>query len=297
MRNLLSITGEETLFAKDSSYDRKTREFFHWLDAHCKEILALPEYRWLQEIDSVLPPNIHELDPDIRSAVEVFNCVPGVTIQFSCQGVSGKVRFQEYDLLTVSSHREYGFISFSALRPYAHDAIIALLPLYPNITTDPIPHNFTLQLVLRSTGDNLSFRKELLELAHRVLEQMEGDWHSTPQTHHISRWQDTIYPEYCPRTSVPGGILSSRLDWLCQPEQIERTLHLLFYLNHWAKAREHLLYDDRQGLYKVKAVMLQQAYKVGAIRPVAYIDGSEPFARDYSYDVAIAIVAEVFTDW
>src|SRR5205823_5398059 len=70
----------------------------------------------------------------------------------------------------------------------------------------------------------------------------------------------------------------------------------LFYLNHWAKAREHLLYDDRQGLYKVKAVMLQQAYKVGAISPVAYIDGSEPFARDYSFDVAIDIAAEVFTD-
>jgi len=93
MRNLLSITGEETLFAKDSSYDHKTREFFHWLDAHCEEILALPEYKWLQEIDSALAPNIHELDPDIRPAVELLNCVPGVTIQFSCQGVSGKVRF------------------------------------------------------------------------------------------------------------------------------------------------------------------------------------------------------------
>ena len=78
--------------------------------------------------------------------------------------------------------------------------------------------------------------QELLELAHRVLEQMEGDWHSTPQTHHIFRWQDTIYPEYCPRTSVPGGILSSRLAWLCQPEQIERTLHLLFYLNQDRKS-------------------------------------------------------------
>ncbi len=296
MRNLLSITGEERLFTKDSSYDRKAREFFHWLDVHCEEILALPECQWLQEIDSVLPPNVHELDPDIGPAVELFNCVPGVTIQFSCQGVSGKVHFQEYDLLTVSSHREHGFVSFSALSPYAHDAIIALLPSYPNITTDPIPYNFALQLVLRSTGDNLSFRKELLELAHHVLEQIEGDRHSTSQTHHISRWQDTIYPEYCPRTFAPGGILPSRLDWLCQSEQIEQTLHLLFYLNHWAKAREHLLYDDRQGLYQVKTVVLQQAYKVGAISPVTYIDGSETFACDYSFDVAIDIAAEVFTD-
>jgi len=296
MRNLLSIAGEEILFAKDSSDDRKTREFFHWLDAHCEAILALPEYQRLQEIDNVLAPNVHELDPDIRLAVDLFNRVPGVTIQFSCQGVSGKVRFQEYDLLTISSHREHGFVSFSALGPYAHDAIIALLPSYSNITTDPIPYNFALQLVLCSTGDNLSFRRELLELAHRVLANVEEGWHSASQTRHISRWQDTIYPEYCPRTSALSGIIPSRLDWLCQPEQIERTLHLLFYLNHWAKAREHLLYDDRQGLYEVKAAVLQQAYKVGAISPVAYIDGSEAFARDYSFDVAIDIATEVFTD-
>jgi hypothetical protein len=150
--------------------------------------------------------------------------------------------------------------------------------------------------VLRSTGDNLAFRKELLELASRVLEHVEGGQHSASQTYHISCWQDTIYPEYCPRTSAPGGILPSRLDWLCQPAHIERTLHLLFYLNHWAKAREHLLYGDRQGLYEVKSVVLQQAYKVGAVDPVAYIDGSEAFARDYSYGVAVDIATEVFID-
>jgi len=187
--------------------------------------------------------------------------------------VSGKIRFQGYDLLTVSSHREYGFISFTRLSPYAHDAIIDLLPLYSHITTDPIPHNNALQFVLRSTGDNLAFRKELLELAHQALEQLKGERLSISQTHQISRWHDTIYPEYCPRTSASGGILPSRLKWLCQPEQIEQTLHRLFYLNHWAKAREYLLYDDRQGLYEVKTVVLQQAYMVGAINPIAYLDG------------------------
>lgn len=321
IRNLLSITGEEILFAKDSSYHCTTREFFHWLDVHCEEILALPEYQRIQEIDSVLAPNVNELDPDIRQAVDFFNLVQGVTIQFSCQGVSGKVHFQGYDLLTVSSHREYGFISFSELGPYAHDAIIALLPSYTSITTDPIPYNFALQLVLRSTGDNLTFRKQLLELArsvvanmeasihsmwvmnnkiptlnHRVVENMEKGYNSPPQARHISRWQDTIYPEYCPRTSAPGGIIPSRLDWLCQPEQIEQTLHLLFHLNHWAKAREYLLYDDRQGLYGVKAVVLQQAFRVGAISPIAYIDGLEAFARNYFFDIAIDIAAENFAE-
>ena len=116
------------------------------------------------------------------------------------------------------------------------------------------------------------------------------------QTRHISCWQDTIYPEYCPRTSAPGGIIPSRLDWLCQPEQIERTLHLLFHLNHWAKAREHLWYDDRQGLYKVKAVVLQHAYKCGAVSPIAYIDGSDSFGCNYSLDMAIDIATEIFVE-
>ncbi len=312
VRNLLSIIGEDS-----SCYDRKVRKFFHWLDAHCEEILALPEYQRLQEVDSGLDPHMHELDPEIRLAVDFFNLIPGVTVHFSCQGVSGKVHFQGYDLLTVSSHREYGFVSFSELGPYAHDAIIALLPLYPHITTDPVPYHSVLQPVLRSTGDNLAFRKELLELVrrvvadleasihsvwmadnkvptsnHQVVENMEQIYSSPPQARHISRWQDTIYPECCPRISAPGGIIPSRLDWLCQPEQIERTLHLLFHLNHWAKAREHLLYNDRHGLYKVKAIVLQQAYKCGAICPVAYIDGSETFGCNYSFDIAIDIATE-----
>ncbi len=65
------------------------------------------------------------------------------TAKYISGHLSGKVRFQQYDLLIVSSHREYGFVSFSALGPYAHDAIVALLPSYPHITTDPIPYNFS----------------------------------------------------------------------------------------------------------------------------------------------------------
>jgi hypothetical protein len=323
MRNLLSIAGEELLFAKDSSYDHKARKFFHWLDVHCEEILALPEYQRLQEIDNVHVPNTHDLDPEIKLVVDYFNLIPGVTTQFSCQGVSGKVHFQDYDLLTVSPHREYGFVSFSALGPYAHDTIIALVSSYSNITIDPMPCNYALQLVLRSTGDNLSFRQELLTLArcvvtnmeaaihsmwtetvdskispstHRIVADMEEGYGSPPQSHHISRWQDTIYPEYYPRTSAAGGIIPSRLDWLCQPEQIEHTLYLLCHLNHWAKAREHLLYADRQGLYEVKAAVLQEAYKVGFLRPIAYIDGSSSFALNYAFEMAIDIATEVFTE-
>ena len=153
---------------------------------------ALPEYQRLQEIDNVHVPNIHHLDPEIKLAVDYFNLIPGVTIQFLCQGVSGKVHFQDYDLLTVSPHREYGFVSFSALGPYAHDAIIALVPSYPNITIDPMPCNYALQLVLRSTGDNLSFRQELLTLARCVVTNMEAAIHSM--------WTETVDSKISPST-------------------------------------------------------------------------------------------------
>lgn len=96
--------------------------------------------------------------------------------------------------------------------------------------------------------------------------------------------------------SAPGSIPPSRLAWLCQPAQIERTLHLLFSLNHWAKAREQLLYVDRQGLYKVKAAVVQQAVAAELINPAAYVDGSVAFARDYSFDLAVDMATEVFLD-
>jgi len=73
---------------------------------------------------------------------------------------------------------------------------------------------------------------------------------------------------------APGGIPRARLAALCQPERIERTLYLLCSLNLWAKARERLLYADRQGLYRVKAALVRQAFVAGLLSPVSYIDGS-----------------------
>lgn len=93
---------------------------------------------------------------------------------------------------------------------------------------------------------------------------------------------DTLYNAGCGDAPAPGGIPRARLAWLCQPEQIERTLRLLSSLNHWAKARERLLYADRQGLYRVKAALVQQAFAAGLISPVSYTDGSaalDLFAR------------------
>jgi hypothetical protein len=75
----------------------------------------------------------------------------------------------------------------------------------------------------------------------------------------------------------PAAIFPSRLEWLCQPEQIERTLLLIYYLNFWKKAHQQLLYVDRQGLYEAQAFVLEQATKVGVVQATVYLDGTHRF--------------------
>ena len=179
VRNLLAQIGKDALLSNERNYDCKAREFFRWVDAHVEEIQALPEYQRLKQEDSAFQPSAGELDPLIRQAVEALNRIPGVTTQFSCQGVSGKVRFGGRELLVVSPHEEYAYVSFSELRWPAKDAICALLPLFPSIIIARIPYNFALRCVLRSTGDNLRFRTELVELAERVLASVEALWSLT----------------------------------------------------------------------------------------------------------------------
>ncbi len=88
------------------------------------------------------------------------------------------------------------------------------------------------------------------------------------------------------------GLTPSQLEQLCQPEQLERTLYLLFNMNHWAKAREQLFFVDRQGLYAVKAALLRQAYAIGAIEATAYIDGTPGFGKDIALAIAADVAAE-----
>lgn len=75
----------------------------------------------------------------------------------------------------------------------------------------------------------------------------------------------------------PGAIFPSRLEWLCQPEQIEHTLRLIYYLNAWKKARQQLLYADRQGLQEIQALIVEQATKMGMIQAILYLDGTRHF--------------------
>ena len=89
-----------------------------------------------------------------------------------------------------------------------------------------------------------------------------------------------------------AGLTLAHLEELCQPEHLERTLCLLFYMNHWAKEREHLFFADRQGLYEVKAVLLHYLYATGAIEAVAYIDGIQGFGKEIDIAIAADLAAE-----
>src|SRR6266566_6004885 len=295
VRNLLAVVGEDALLSSAQDDDRQVRDFFRWVDAHVEEILASPAYQRLKEEDSVFEPSAGELDPLIRPAVQALNRIPGVTTRFSCQGVSGKVRFQGRELLVVSPHEEYAYVSFSEQGQPARDAIAALLPSFPSVTNARVPCSFALGSVLRSTGDNLRFREELVELAERVLAGVDiwGALPSESGSPPAGSATAAVGPHDGP---APGGISPSRFAWLCQQERIERTLHLLFFLNHWAKARERLLYADRQGLYRVKAAVVQQAFAAGLVSPVSYVDGSPGFAREFSLDLAADIATEVFIE-
>ena len=170
LRNLFTLFGEYFHPTNANEYENKAHDFFYWINEHYAEILALPAYQRLQQIDNAFIANATELDPFIRPAVELLNRIPGVTTRFSCQGVSGKVQFQGRDLLVVSEHGEHAYVSFAKLEQPAKKTIEELLPHFPAITDVQIPGNFALLSVLRSTGDNLRFRAELVELAKCVLE-------------------------------------------------------------------------------------------------------------------------------
>ncbi|GCE26511.1 hypothetical protein KDA_19950 [Dictyobacter alpinus] len=279
-RNLLSVVGEQALLANDGSYMRLAREFFRWLDLHLEEILNHPEYQHLNKLDSIDKTSTHESDTYIRPAIELFKTLPGIAIRYSCQGVSGKVNMNPYEILTITPHEEFASITFSGISYLIHDAISARLSQFASITTQRIPCNFTAGLILRSTGNNLRFREELYLLArqlHYMLDTEQRELSPTTPVKIIQAWENANHPEYPPQIEHNGGILAGRLTWLCQPENIEYTLSRLNHFNHWAKARDLLYYEDRQSLYNIKALLIKEAYQSGTIQLSGYIDGSPTF--------------------
>jgi len=160
-----------TLSGKQA-YDDHLHELFTWIDRHIDEIRLLPEYQYLKEIDSLSEMHGRRPDSLIQPAIDLLNQVPGIATGSSCQGVSGKVCFQGRELLVISPHMEYAYVSFNQLEQRAHDTLIAQLPAFPGITAIKQATSHLPISELRSTGDNLRFREELIALAHRMLDEV-----------------------------------------------------------------------------------------------------------------------------
>jgi hypothetical protein len=86
--------------------------------------------------------------------------------------------------------------------------------------------------------------------------------------------------------ALPLIICPSRLVWLCQPEQIEQTLLLLFSLNSWKKASQRLFYLDRQGLQAVQNLILEQAIHMGTVQMIGYYQAATQFPEALLLDTA-----------
>ena len=85
----------------------------------------------------------------------------------------------------------------------------------------------------------------------------------------------------------PAVIFPTRLEWLCQPEQIEQSLRLIYYLNYWKNARQQLLYIDRRGLAVVQELVLAHAIKMHVVQPTAYLDRSARFPGELLLDSVV----------
>lgn len=134
---------------------------WHFIKQHANAIIALPEYQRIQALDAGFTPSAGELDPEIAPAVAAFNAVPGVSTKWSCQGVSGVVRYGGYDILTVSAHQRFASITFAEFPD---------LPAWPLVLEayNQIARWDRDSLTLFSTGDNILFRQAALALAQAL---------------------------------------------------------------------------------------------------------------------------------
>ncbi|MBU0491828.1 MAG: hypothetical protein KKB13_08260 [Chloroflexi bacterium] len=95
-----------------------------------------------------------------------------------------------------------------------------------------------------------------------------------------------------------AGMRPEHITQLCSADQIADTLHTLLHLNHWAKARDRLLYVDRQGLYQVKARLLQEAHRQGQVQLVGYLAGPTEFTPldDAGLDPVLEHLQDIVAD-
>ena len=69
---------------------------------------------------------------------------------------------------------EYAYVTFNQLEQRTYDRLIDQLPTFPGITAIKQASSQLPISELRSTGDNLRFREELIALARRMLDEVRG---------------------------------------------------------------------------------------------------------------------------
>jgi hypothetical protein len=139
-------------------------EFHHFLRRNYTTIMASPEYQRLCALDSNRRVTEDNTDVEIAPAVQEFVSGSGLTCGRSCQGVSGVFTFKDVPLWVPGSHRFLAWIDIKSPSQETLEAIKELVVRYPAVQLG----SWFSKTGLQSTGDNLSFRKEALELARAL---------------------------------------------------------------------------------------------------------------------------------
>lgn len=135
---------------------------YYFFKEHTLSIMAHPDYQKIYEADSAIIPDATQPDPKILLIITALNHLDRVRTLASCQGVSGIVRFQDLDILTLSSHARYAYIWFAELSPYYHNTFRQYAATEPAVmyTEDIYP-------TLRATGDNPAFLSAMQKFIHQ----------------------------------------------------------------------------------------------------------------------------------
>ena len=164
LRNITpSISWQESAVIQTLGGPQQAYAFFkqHW-----KAIITQPTYQQILAADSAFQPSSTILDPEIQAAVQLFNTIPGVRTKFSCQGVSGTVRYANLEILVVTPHERFGYIWFDTIPSLIEQQLIHYLTVWSGAYYQP-----SMKLLV-SSGDNHVFRETAYQLAQQLLEKV-----------------------------------------------------------------------------------------------------------------------------
>lgn len=93
------------------------------------------------------------------------------------------------------------------------------------------------------------------------------------------------------------GLTQEKLEFLCQPSQIETTLKWLWCLNSYQKQSQKSTTIYPGKLQKIKEAILRQAYQQQLIQPVGYLSGLEQFLSFFRVESIAQELAEGITQY